>query len=677
MVTTPIRVGLAGILIAAGLPQALAGPADVPVLFTNSIATSGSTNVFVAGNIPQLGNWDAAKSIKLVSSSGVWRAVIGIREGTSFEYKYVSRATSPDTTYTNSANATWEPGANRTGSTPTGAPAPYQGRSVFYYSSWLSVSILYSNTFDGQWTYKSMADVGPGRTGGERIWRVDGLNRAGDSNNLIFVFTDNLGNWDNPPVDSGGGCNGRVCVSPVPIVAGNTATITYTPAGGPLAGAGSVCMHFGWNGWSTVNPTDPSMAAVSNMWVYALAVPTNATQFDCVFNNCAGTWDNNNTLDWHFGVGGSPNLNYETLLDACVVQDRQVYNYWPPATVSASRVVLVPANASFNPTNGLASRSLRVYLPRGYEQNTTKRYPVLYMHDGQNIFIAQYEGCCGCWYADTNANNLIRFAKMRETIIVGVDNSSDRNCEYSPPGCSSLCSPQHGSQYVSWVADRVRPYINANYRTLTDADNTGALGSSLGGLISAYMAWDWSSVFSKIGCFSSSFQVCMPFPAPPATKRQVRIYLDAGTSSDGLANTMTERDRLVGLGYVFNIDLDNAIGFGDAHNEDSWKRRSPRAFQFLFPTSDEPNTVLDSVAPVSITDFRAAGESNMVTWTSYLKRTYTVLGSTNETFSSSMHWSNIVTTAPELRFWDYPTFGASNEFHFIRVRQNSVPNWPN
>src|SRR5206468_7702656 len=124
---------------------------------------------------------------------------------------------------------------------------------------------------------------------------------------------------------------------------------------------------------------------------------------------------------------------------------------------------------------------------------------------------------------DTNANNLIRFAKMRETIIVGVDNSSDRNCEYSPPGCSSLCSPQHGSQYVSWVADRVRPYINANYRTLTDAENTGALGSSLGGLISAYMGWQWSDVYHRLGCFSSSFQVCFPIPSPD-TKRPIRIY---------------------------------------------------------------------------------------------------------------------------------------------------------
>lgn len=555
-----------------------AGPAEMPVLFTNLAATAGGSNVFVVGSIPQLGNWDPTKSVKLTTNgavwgAGVWGASIGIPEGTGFEYKFIRRSIAA-TAYGNGANVTWEAGDNRADSTPSGPPASYAGKSVFYYSSWSSVSILYSNTTTG-WQFKPMAAIGPGRGGSEQIWRADGLNKAGDPS-MLFVFTDNLGNWDNPD--------------------------------------------------------------------------------------------------------GVANKNYDTPLDACVVQDGQVYNYWPPATVSTNRVVLVSANAAFNPTNGLASRSLRIYLPRGYTQNTTKRYPVLYMHDGQNDFIVQYEGCCGCWYADTNANNLIRYGKMRETIIVGVDNSSDRNCELAPPGCTSLCNPAKGSQYVSWIADKIRPYINANYRTLTDAENTGALGSSLGGLISSYMAWDWSSVFTKLGCFSSSYSFCMPFPAPPATKRPVRVYMDSGdsgTSNDNVTLTAIERDRLVSIGYVFNMDLDHTIGYGDIHNEDAWKRRLPRAFTFLFPTSDEPNTVLDSVAPMNITNFQSADESNIVTWTSYLKRTYTIQGSTNEEFSSSMNWSNVFTTSPEPRFWNYPSLGLSNEFHFLRVRQNTVPNWPN
>ena len=350
---------LSVVLSASAASCVLAGPAEVPVLFTNVVFTSGSTNVFVAGSIPQLGNWDPRFSVKLANSSGVWRATIGIPEGADFKYKFIRRATSPDSAYGDINNVTKEPGPDRAGSTPPGPPAPYEGKTIFYYSRWSNVSLLYSNTLVG-WTNQPMIAVGPGRTNlfaGEQIWRADSINSAGDTN-LQFAF--------------------------------------YTTIAG-----------------------------------------TN------VYDNA-----------------GQPVDGYQSPLDAMVVQDGQIYNYWPPPTVSTSRVLLIPANAAFNPTNGLTARALRVYLPRGYDQNTTKRYPVLYMHDGQNVFIAQYAGCCGCWYSDTNADNLIRFGKMRETIIVGVANSADRTCEYSPPSCPFGCTVR-GDQYVSWIADRIRPYINA------------------------------------------------------------------------------------------------------------------------------------------------------------------------------------------------------------------------
>lgn len=113
----------------------LAGPAEVLVLFTNVVTTSGNTNVFVAGSIPQLGNWDAARAVKLSTNGNVWGAGtwgvnIGIPEGTSYEYKFIRRTTSPVSSYGNSANATWEPDPNRTDSTPPGPPAPYPGKTV-------------------------------------------------------------------------------------------------------------------------------------------------------------------------------------------------------------------------------------------------------------------------------------------------------------------------------------------------------------------------------------------------------------------------------------------------------------------------------------------------------------------------------------------------------------------
>ena len=559
----PKHLPLVIALFAMSAVNGFTGPAEVPVLFTNSPVTSFGTSVFVVGSIPQIGNWNVTRSTKLVPSNCVgqvctWLGTIGIPEGTSYQYEFIQRSDC-DTCYGNAANVSHGP--TNTSSTAAGPPAPYRGKTVFYYSNWSSVSLLYSNTTTTNFVVQPMVPVSNG------LWRVDGINRAGETN-LIFVFTDNQGNYDNP--------------------------------------------------------------------------------------------DN------------IPGYNYETPLDACVVQNGQIYNYWPPATVSTNRAM--GKEEADTPT-------IRVYLPRGFTQNTTKRYPALYMHDGQNLY--QGMGAFGSWWADTNANNLIRFGKMRETIIVGVDNSSDRFCEYDPPGCPySNCSTPRGDKYVSFLADQLRPHINNTYsitagRTLTDAENTGALGSSLGGLISAYMGWQWSDVYHRLGCFSSSFQVCFPIPSPD-TKRPIRIYVDSGDQSDGLANTVAERDNLINNGYVFNMDLDHTIGYGDAHNEAAWNRRLPRSFQFLFPTSDEPNTVLDTAAPPRVTDIQLAGDSNVVTWTSYRLRTYTVQGVTNETLSSSLNWSNVFTTpTAEPRFWSYPSLGVTNSFHFLRVRENDVPNWPN
>jgi hypothetical protein len=564
--------------------SAHAGPADVPVSFADAPVTSFGTSVFVVGSIPQLGNWNVTSSIKLVPTGCVgqtcqWFVNIGIPQGTSYQYKFIQRADCA-TCYSNAANVSTLPAPTNSSTTAAGSPAPWPGKTVFYFSSWSNVSLLYSNTTFG-FTNEPMVAIGPGRTNlfpGEQLWRADGANHAGDTN-LHFLF-------------------------------------------------------------------------------YTVIAGTN------VYDNA-----------------GLPGTDYQSPLDACVVQDGQVYNYWPPSFVGTNQVVTF----SITPTNGLASRTVRVYLPRGYNENTTKRYPVLYMHDGQNLFLGM-TGLSGySWGADTNAANLIRFGKMRETIIVGVDNSSDRFCEYAPPTCPyTECASPVGDQYISFLADQLKPVIDSQYRTVTDPDDTGALGSSLGGLISAYMAWQRSATYHKIGCMSSSFDICSPITT--GTNFPVRVYLDSGNfdsqgtvgSSDDLTYTAGERDNLINDGHIFNIDLDHTIGYGQWHSEQWWAVRLPRCFTFLFPTSDEPNTVLDTATPPRITSFQIMGSSNVVTWTSFRLRTYAVQGATDAEYSSSMTWSDLVTTpAPEPLPWNYPSSGVSNIFNFLRVYELSVTNWPN
>jgi hypothetical protein len=141
---------------------------------------------------------------------------------------------------------------------------------------------------------------------------------------------------------------------------------------------------------------------------------------------------------------------------------------------------------------------------------------------------------------------------------------------------------------------------------------------------------------------------------------------------------MGERDNLMQNGYAFNLDLDHTIGYGHWHSEQWWDVRSPRCFTFLFPASDEANTVLDTATPPRITNLQLAGPSNVVTWTSYRLRTYAVQGVTNVQYASTMTWSDLfITTMPEPLLWNSPNVGVSNLFHFLRVRELSVPNWPN
>lgn len=133
------------------------------------------------------------------------------------------------------------------------------------------------------------------------------------------------------------------------------------------------------------------------------------------------------------------------------------------------------------------SRSLRIYLPPSYGTRSDLRYPVLYMHDGQNLFDARSAAYGVEWGIDETMDRLIAEGKMAEAIVVGIDNTPERIAEYTP-----CCDPQHGGgkleQYESFIVDTVKPYIDRTYRTLPGKEHTALMGSSLGGIASVHMA---------------------------------------------------------------------------------------------------------------------------------------------------------------------------------------------
>ncbi len=154
----------------------------------------------------------------------------------------------------------------------------------------------------------------------------------------VWVGTSQGGGGITNPV----GCNGRVCVTPVPPVAGTAATVQFSPAGGPLASASSVNIHLGWNNWATVVSPDPAMTfnSASNRWEYTVTVPANTTQLDCVFNNGSGTWDNNSGADWHFSVSSTPQPpSTPQNLTANPVQTNRINLSWSAASGAAAYIV--------------------------------------------------------------------------------------------------------------------------------------------------------------------------------------------------------------------------------------------------------------------------------------------------------------------------------------------------
>ena len=244
------------------------------------------------------------------------------------------------------------------------------------------------------------------------------------------------------------------------------------------------------------------------------------------------------------------------------------------------KLTIVPAFASPQLHN---SRALRIFLPASYNENMAKRYPVLYMHDGQNLFDAKTAAYGVEWGIDETINRLVATGVMDEIIVVGIDNTADRIPEYTP-----CCDPKHGGgkldAYQAFVVDTVKPYIDQTLRTLPGKQHSAIMGSSLGGIASVLIAQRKPEVFSMAGGVSSSFWWNnKDMVSKPAARVPVKFYLDAGTRDDGLAETTLVRDAMLKQGYRDGADLLFYADQGGSHNEKSWAARVDKPLIWFFP----------------------------------------------------------------------------------------------
>lgn len=239
------------------------------------------------------------------------------------------------------------------------------------------------------------------------------------------------------------------------------------------------------------------------------------------------------------------------------------------------------------PQLGAAGRRIWVYLPPGYD-STDRRYPVLYMHDGQNLFDPE-AAFCGVWGVDKTLDALYRKKKSKGAIVVGIDNGGDERWnEYSPWGDEEGDGRCSGDRYARFIIDELKPQVDQRLRTLPGRETTGVAGSSLGGIISFYMALKYPGVFSRAGVFSPSFWFARAeareLVKRARTRQGLRIYMDVGTDEGDHAEDYLEDAKAMSALFSKKKGLEQrfVIAKGGIHNEKAWARRFPAAYLWLF-----------------------------------------------------------------------------------------------
>ena len=240
-------------------------------------------------------------------------------------------------------------------------------------------------------------------------------------------------------------------------------------------------------------------------------------------------------------------------------------------------------------------RDVLVYLPPGYRRFSSRRYPVLYLNDGQNVFDAATSFAGVEWGVDETAQRLIHRKLIESLIIVAVANTGEQRVdEYAPtPGVIELKDQRRKRSrglahiYGQFLIEELKPFIDRKYRTKSDAEFTGLGGSSLGGLATLAMGIFYSEVFTRLIVMSPSIwwddYAIFRLVGILGNKPPLKIWLDTGTDEPGWELTRYLCDYLIDKGWQPDVDLSYLEVKGANHSEAAWAARVEPALRFLFP----------------------------------------------------------------------------------------------
>ena len=303
------------------------------------------------------------------------------------------------------------------------------------------------------------------------------------------------------------------------------------------------------------------------------------------------------------GASGREIANRTVALDANKQVEATVKS-WAKGQARGTRNHTLTGDIKFHTSFGskylTLARDVLVWLPSGYEEaaNAQNRYAVLYMHDGQNLFDAATSAVGIEWRADETARGLISTGKIEPIIIVGICNTSARMTEYTY-GAMPRPTGKSGEDYLRFIVEELKPFIDSTYRTQSDRKHTAVAGASLGGLISLYIASARPDVFSMAGVLSPSLfcndgRAIKDVAAWAPNIKDMKYWIDMGTlegrknpgerviSGMEYCRSLVEAFRKAGLvegrNYKY-VEVPNG-----QHNEYYWSVRFDRVLLYFFGT---------------------------------------------------------------------------------------------
>ncbi|NOZ12137.1 MAG: T9SS type A sorting domain-containing protein [Acidobacteria bacterium] len=345
----------------------------------------------------------------------------------------------------------------------------------------------------------------------------------------------------------------------------------YTPEGDLIYIAGD------FNGW---NPGDPQFALEKNedsLWQITLGPEPEGTTY--LYKFTRGSWE---TVEK--GPQGEEIANRVFVFGNDSTVHQIVYNWADGSGGGGSTAAwnVQVMNDHFYMPQLDRYRRIWLYLPPDYEENT-KSYPVLYMHDGQNLFDAQ-TSYAGEWEVDETLNDLADQG-YSVPFVVGIDNGGTLRIDELTPWYNPQYGGGEGDEYLAFIVETLKPYIDQHYRTVPGRENTGIMGSSLGGLISLYGAVKYQEVFGKSGDFSPAYWInrdsIFRYVSQTGKKQDVRFYQNAGEheGNDYIVMMYEMEDTLKSVGFEH---VTSKTIPGGQHNEQTWRDDFANAYLWLF-----------------------------------------------------------------------------------------------